>query len=514
MASKQGMTAVHGSLIFFVALSMILAVVAYLNFRDFKEQSASLKQEQAKASTASTAHRDSDAAVQTLKDLMGHNLPNTGDANSQAGDGTAAGAIKADVAKYAPGDLGQGTVHEVLERLSAALAQANTENAALLAEKEKLQAQIASLQGTYNASVAANETAREEAEKERDAAQQNKEETIAAKDKQIAGLEEQIRTTNLELAQEKDANARVVAEQKRQIDNLTQINDQLRQKQEEEQDLSFDQPDGLVDWVDHNSGLVWINLGEADGLKKRTSFSVYKKGHFGVARRDKGDIKGSVEVTRILGPHQAEARITKDILSDPIAPGDPIYSPLWGAGKQEHFAFVGIIDLDRDGRSDRARLHEIIQAAGGVIDSEINDQGVRVPADSRLNVHTKFLVVGEIPDPTKGKTQEEKDMFAAVGAQHLEMMREAREQGIKVVNLNDFLDYIGYQPKRRLWQEGDNTTWNLRQGARSTKTTPGWAPAATSTGRVSALYSGDKTPVQPSTGATSKIFNSTNAPQE
>ncbi|MGE3314449.1 MAG: hypothetical protein AB7O26_04980 [Planctomycetaceae bacterium] len=509
-SNKQGMTAVHGSLIFFVALSMILAVVAYLSYRDLKEAQGRHADTETKLQTETKAHRDRDADIQVLKDKTGYKLPNVGAADSAAGDGSVSGQMAADITKFAPGDLGQGTMRETLERMSAANAQLTAERDALNAEKATLQGRIASLQEEYGASVSANEKAREDAEKDRDTAQRNKEETIAEKDKQIAGLEERARATQLELAQEKDTNIRIVADLKQQVQNLTNINTSLREKQEQEQDMSFDQPDGLVEWVDHNSRLVWINLGEADALKKRTSFSVYTKGNYGVGRRDKRDIKGSIEVTRIIGPHQAEARIIGDTFADPIAPGDPIYTPLWGSGKQEHFALIGLMDLDRDGKSDRARLHEIIESAGAVIDSEVNDQGIRVPENSRLSVHTKFLIVGEIPDPSKAKPDEAK-AFEAIGIQHGEMMREAREQGIKVVNLSDFLDYIGYQPKRRLWQPGEESIYNLKKGARSTATAPSIAPPATSTGRTSGLYSSGRRLVpQDSDGSTSKTFKKSN----
>ena len=120
--------------------------------------------------------------------------------------------------------------------------------------------------------------------------------------------------------------------------------------------------------------LVWINRGEADALRKGTTFSVYKQINKGVARGSQ-DIKGAIEVTRIVGPHQAEARITRSKIDDPIVTGDPIYTPLWRAGVKEKFAFVGLIDLDNDGVSDRDVLHDLVNAANGEIVDEVDDQG-------------------------------------------------------------------------------------------------------------------------------------------
>jgi phage I-like protein len=161
-------------------------------------------------------------------------------------------------------------------KLSEALGQMTQERNTVNTEKEKLQQTIDALQKQYQESVTANERAREDAEKDRDKAQQTKEETIKAKDNQIAELQERNRTVTLELQQEKDTNIKAVAELKQHIDRLSAINISLREKQEQEEDLSFDQPDGTIEWVDNDTKLVWINLGEADNLKKKTTFSVYK----------------------------------------------------------------------------------------------------------------------------------------------------------------------------------------------------------------------------------------------
>ena len=75
----------------------------------------------------------------------------------------------------------------------------------------------------------------------------------------------------------------------------------------------------------------------------------------------------------------AEARITRDRISDPIVKGDEIYTPLWSPGRKEKFAFVGLFDLDNDGINDRDVLHDLVAASGGEIVDEVDDKGVRHP---------------------------------------------------------------------------------------------------------------------------------------
>jgi hypothetical protein len=50
----------------------------------------------------------------------------------------------------------------------------------------------------------------------------------------------------------------------------------------------FDKPNGEVRFVDHVAKRVWVNLGKADSLKPRTTFSVYQKQHSGVGQSAAG----------------------------------------------------------------------------------------------------------------------------------------------------------------------------------------------------------------------------------
>ena len=111
---------------------------------------------------------------------------------------------------------------------------------------------------------------------------------------------------------------------------------------------SFEVADGRISWVNQN-GTVWINLGTADSLRRQVTFSVFDADLHDAAKSKK---KGSIEVTRLLSDHMAEARITNDDPTNPILTGDNIYSQIWHRGKKLHFALTGVIDVDGDGQSD------------------------------------------------------------------------------------------------------------------------------------------------------------------
>jgi hypothetical protein len=74
---------------------------------------------------------------------------------------------------------------------------------------------------------------------------------------------------------------------------------------------------GEVVWVDAACNVVWINLGQADGIGPRAKFQVGQQ-------QDDEVIKGQIEVTRVLAPRLCEARILSQELKDPIDKGDLI----------------------------------------------------------------------------------------------------------------------------------------------------------------------------------------------
>ncbi|MGD9721732.1 MAG: hypothetical protein AB7O59_05405 [Pirellulales bacterium] len=192
--------------------------------------------------------------------------------------------------------------------------------------------------------------------------------------------------------------------------------------------------DGKIDWVNQRSRTVWINVGSEDGLRLQTAFSVFP--NF-AANPVEAKGKGKIEVTRLMGPHMAEARILSDDLSTPLMPGDLIFSPTWAPGRPEHFALVGMMDIDDDGVSDRQRVRDLITMNGGVIDAEVADDGQRT---GKMSINTKYLVRGSEPPAVEGSN-------AIAGWS--EINAEAQQMGTRMMNVHEFLDYMGYEPTER-----------------------------------------------------------------
>lgn len=257
-------------------------------------------------------------------------------------------------------------------------------------------------------------------------------ELLAALDKNKAEFDKQIAdaTSKSQAAQDQ------LADSERARDNL------LNERKQESP--SFETADGAVTYVDQRNGVVWLDLGSEDSLRRQITFSVFESDQTDAGKTVK---KGSLEVTRILGDHEAEARITNDDPRNPILPGDKIYSQVWQRGKALRFALTGVIDIDGDGRQDLQQAKDLISLNGGVIDSIVTDEG---GVEGEIDVKTRYLVLGEFPeDPNQGKLRESFQNMSTL----------AKTNGVETITLDEFLSQMGYRPEDR--------TVVLGSGARS-----------------------------------------------
>jgi hypothetical protein len=493
-------TGLQIALVFTVMATIIALVVAFLQYRRGNERDDQLAAEKAERSKVDGELRIVQADVQTLKDLLGWPTAEVGKAQGE-GDATVVGQCKKLMAEVHPGDPA-ATVESTLHHLGADLNVARQEKSDLKSETLRLNDRIFALQSEYQKLVDAHDKARDSAEKERNDAQKSKEDAVKEKEKELVARQEKVQSLQAELQQQGQEYTTAKQEFQKRTGLLTKINVDLRAEKARIEKPSFEVASGNIQLVDQDTQLVWINRGAGDNLKKGTTFSVYKQVNKGVARGVE-DIKGSIEVIRVggdLGPHQAEARITRSKITEPMVPGDPIYTPLWRPGLQEKFAFVGLVDLDNDGVGDRDVLHELVDASNGKIVDEVDDKGDRHPAGGNMGVSTKFLVIGKIPDLSTVKPNEA-DAAKKIAEWKSKMVLEAQENGVRVVSMEDFLNYIGYDAGRRVWRPGVTEKWNLRSGGEGNVARPGpTGGRQESGGTVSGAFNGKGNPMRESGG--------------
>ncbi len=252
---------------------------------------------------------------------------------------------------------------------------------------------------------------------------------------------------------EKDRLSKQLAEQRGQIDKLAADRAAAEKKLDDEvaglgRDIEilrnnqadpdpFAQPaDGLIRWVNQKEQRLWINIGEADHLRTQVTFSVYSGDESDAL---KADTKGSIEVTKILGPHMAEARITSDVPTRPLMEGDKVYSQVWNRGRQVGFAIAGFIDMEGDGKPDIDELKSVIQLNNGKVDAIPGDTGL---VDGEMTVDTRYLILGKYPESTVSGGD--------VQRQAWEKMTETADRlGIETITLDEFLTLMGWKADRR-----------------------------------------------------------------
>jgi hypothetical protein len=465
-SNKPG--AVHYSMIFFILTTVILSVTTYIFHRDYSDATVETQKAKADLQTANTALSKLDTDLQEVRKTLGMtDQPQVVDLQNPDNPSTVVGTMRLRMRDQGP--LAETTFAGTLAKVSEAYKTAISDRDGKVTDLNTRERELLSAQSRYQSQTDDHDKKYRDAEAEKRKVIAERDELLLAKDREIAELRSQNNQVRVELEQEKEARDKDREKAQGEIDKLVAINNKIRDELDEIKKESFEVADGTIRRVDNTSNMVWIDLGDADFLKPRMSFSVYDKNTPGVARTP-ADIKGKIEVTRIIDAHLAEAKIIDENLYRPMAPGDFIYTPLWSPGRPEKFAVVGAIDLDGDGESDRDLFHKEMAVRGAAIVDEVDDAGNRpTPA---INETIKFVIMGALPDPTEAATEDEYKRMDLVLKQAKDMRNEARLYGVRIIPLNAFLDYIGYKPKRRLFRPGDNKPYTIEGSTGSAGSAP------------------------------------------
>lgn len=282
-------------------------------------------------------------------------------------------------------------------------------------------------------------------------------------------LEGQLAAAQQDAAKAKADAEKKVAEIQAELDRLSGVVQQQTLTIDGMKNESFDVPHGQITFVNQRNRTVWVNLGAEDNLRRQVVFAVYPSDENSIGNDLKR--KATVEVTNVLGPHLAEAKIRDDDLTNPIITGDKVHTVLWAPGEELHIALAGRMDVNGDGASDISLLRNLIEGAGAIIDAEVDEQGVLKGA---ITAKTTYLILGDEPRQVGTDTSE-------ITA-YTKLRREAVQFGLKTITLQEFLKRSGWSDIRRVL--------NFVKPGNATEFLPeaGSIERPKSSGRTSALF--------------------------
>jgi len=415
------------ALIIFVMLTIVLIVTTFLFFRNFQEAQEKIKgltSENSKAQEAARGAIDESTKLKGLVDTKLEKIEAVEEAAKKDFTAHGKGLAEADQ-----------NYRNLVGHLAKELAGANTRITEITASEKALTDKIAADEAAtkeaiakYTATIA---TTSKDLEDERKKFEEFRQQIGGTKE-ELAKRFDQKRSEFDDLTKKSGEQITLLTGEVTRLTKLLQAINEEKTRSTASSEVS----DGKISWVNQRSRNVWLNLGSDDGLRRQTTFSVVGGEESNPASAKS---KGKIEVINLLGPHMAEARIVEDDLSDPLMPGDKVFSPTWEPGRAEHFGLAGFMDIDGDGESDRQRIHDLIRLGGGVVDAEVTDDG---KVSGKLSINTKYLIYGDEPHGE-----------AAVTA-YGEMKSEAQTLGVHLTKVNDFLDYMGYKPEDRTVQLG------------------------------------------------------------
>jgi hypothetical protein len=428
------------ALIIFVMLTILLGVSTYMLYSRYDETQVKLKAAVAASNEANDLASKEKASREAMQAIMGAAPTDSADA--------VIGEAKAVISQYvAMFNLSlpdpERTEKKVIAGLADTLRTANNNIARRDLDINQLKEQVLTDAKKADGKQKELEEALAKNVAELEAERTKYNDALVALKNSETGMTGDLKKSNTDKDKLKAEFDRKITEREAVIARLQKENAELKQELSAYVSLQGGTASaGKILWVNLRDNTVYLNLGEADNLRRGITFSVYPPGTTEVA---KAISKGKIEVTRVTGPHSAEARIDENPLGDPLLPGDLVHTVGWLPGQQQHFAVAAYIDMDgTHGPSQWSRLHDLIVANGGIIDAEQvettdpkNGQ-VSIRVKGRITVDTRYLIQGDL-EPDKPNWKER-----SPGTK--ELQNEATPKNVETIGLKKFLDMMGYVP--------------------------------------------------------------------
>ncbi len=491
MRNQQGIVV---TLIVFIVLSLILGVTTYFGFKGLSEKKQELAQ---KTEELSNATSENSKLTQDFKKVREKLAPG----GFEGLDGAKIVEEMGKDIQLAVGDAGVAeTYRDAVQTMGKALSDCQQKVDALTKE---VAAQTAA------AEEQARKTADLQAQFDKDlkTAQDNFAQALTKERESRAALDQQFQAQTQEFDVVKaDAQDAIAAAKQETADaqevaaSVAAINVDLSDKIDQLSKAEFSKADASVVYADQINKVVRLDVGSKDGIRPQTTFNVFPPDALDMGSADS---KGVVEVVRVVGDHVCEAKIREDEISNPIMPGDLVYTPLWRRGDVIKYALDYKLDINRDGKSDFEEIYNLVETSGGQVAAYINDSG-EVVGQIGPDVYAVVVADETILDILARDVSLDDATKAKIQADQADFLKKAKENSVKQITLADFLDRVGYKPTAQV------TRYKEAGGVEYTQNGP--SKAQVSSAPVAPVYRDDKGAPTASPGIVAPIFKEQSQP--
>jgi len=252
-----------------------------------------------------------------------------------------------------------------------------------------------------------------------------------------ATLEKVRESASQQLAKEREQRQRIAKERDDALKRVESLSATLASfKPRADRMAGLRVADGYVVRVVTGEGIVYINLGANDGVRRGMTFSVYSR-LTGVTPDGKG--KATLEVVEAFDI-TSECKVTSSTPGQPILENDLVANPIFDRQRELNFLVAGDFDLDFDGKIDDPggrQVCALIRSFGG----KVVDQ---------LDTRTDFVVVGAPPElvavTPETDTPETRELAAQQQAARKAfdaILKDAKALSLPILTRTQFLHFIG-----------------------------------------------------------------------
>ncbi|HEY1860819.1 MAG TPA: hypothetical protein VGG61_10715, partial [Gemmataceae bacterium] len=249
-------------------------------------------------------------------------------------------------------------------------------------------------------------------------------------------------------------NLRTLAKKQKEIDDL-RAKLERNEKETEQQKLDAlqargkftrlenDKPRGEIMFLNGNGQTPFINLGSADNVKPGLRFTVHGIDANGKANLD---AKATLEVIEVVKPHMSQGRLVAVVnqQSDPVIVGDKLFNPAWDPERKTHVAITGVVDLSGQKRDAVQEFIQELKKHNVEVDAYFDLREAEVKGE--ITRKTDFLILGDTLEDTNLRITRDKDRLAAANKKMKEMQDSATRNGVRSIQLRDFLSVTGNAP--------------------------------------------------------------------